>query len=154
MPQGYGGLGLAYLQALAAEIPDGRCRDWPFPFAGRYPRVTCRGRYMQAGQASLIVSGQPRPRRRGMQALHSCDRTVCVAPWHLRWGTQRENIADAYARGRAPVGERHGRTHLTEKQVREIRESSEPNRVLAARYSVDPSTIGHIRRRETWVRTS
>lgn len=46
---------------------------------------------------ALILSGHPRPSiKHG--ALHSCDEPGCVNPKHLRWGTQRENAADASER--------------------------------------------------------
>lgn len=32
--------------------------------------------------------------------LHLCDNTVCIRPDHLRPGTQAENLADMYAKGR------------------------------------------------------
>jgi len=33
--------------------------------------------------------------------LHSCDKPACINPEHLRAGTQRENIHDMWAKGRA-----------------------------------------------------
>lgn len=54
------------------------------------------------------------------------------------------------AHGRAARGERHGRTTLTEANVRAIRQSKLPARVLAERYQVHPATIANIRRRYTW----
>lgn len=37
-------------------------------------------------------------------AMHLCDQPGCVNPAHLRWGTQSENISDAYAKGRKRSG--------------------------------------------------
>lgn len=40
----------------------------------------------------------------GMCALHSCDYPTCVNPWHLRIGTQSENVEDMRLRGRKLIG--------------------------------------------------
>jgi hypothetical protein len=36
----------------------------------------------------------------GARALHSCDNPPCCNPAHLKWGTQKQNVADCIARGR------------------------------------------------------
>jgi HNH endonuclease len=36
----------------------------------------------------------------GKVVMHSCDRPSCVNPDHLRLGSQKENLADARAKGR------------------------------------------------------
>ena len=44
----------------------------------------------------------------GMFVLHHCDTPLCVRPDHLYLGTQKENMADMFARGRAAS---QSRTH-------------------------------------------
>jgi hypothetical protein len=44
----------------------------------------------------------------------------------------------------------HGGAKLSADQVREIRASSESDRVLGERFGVDRNNISAIRRRETW----
>lgn len=74
------------------------------------------------------------------KSLHSCDNPPCCNPNHLRWGTQKENVADAIERERhvyppdthsnpewnakrlasMPKGENLHNQSLTESQAREI----------------------------------
>lgn len=37
---------------------------------------------------------------KGMCVLHKCDQPLCINPDHLRLGTQRENVDDAFRKGR------------------------------------------------------
>lgn len=59
----------------------------------------------------------------GLYVLHTCDNPWCVNPGHLWLGTYRDNILDAYRKGRLVPnrGEDVGTSKLTWKQVREIR---------------------------------
>lgn len=61
----------------------------------------------------------------GLVAMHACDTPRCCNPAHLKWGTQRENIADSRDKGRASApplheGERQHCARLTAEAVREI----------------------------------
>lgn len=90
---------VAWIENVAAENGTG-CRDWPWALNSKgYAIVTWDRRQQRAGHVVLELTGQPRPSAKSMQ-LHSCDRPSCVAPWHLRWGTAAENVADCIARDR------------------------------------------------------
>lgn len=82
---------------------------------------------------------------KGMVVMHSCDSPSCVNPAHLSVGTYSDNTADMTAKGR-----RRGRMILTLEQVAEIRGSSEPARVFAARLGVSKSTIWAVRTGQNW----
>jgi hypothetical protein len=103
------------------------------------------------------------------QVCHACDNRPCCNPAHLSEGTRKENMEQMVARNRAARGlqngrhthpdhtargERHGRTHLTAEQVREIRQQYASGtctqRSLALRYRVNDTTIGSIVRWEVW----
>jgi len=75
---------------------------WPWTGAkdrpGGYARVGVRRVSRLICEA---VYGPPPPRA---VAMHGCDNPPCVNPLHLRWGTQSENIAEAYAKGRKHGG--------------------------------------------------
>jgi hypothetical protein len=53
---------------------------------------------MLAHRASWILNRGPIPS--GLFLLHECDNPRCVNVEHLRLGTQKENMTDAWARGR------------------------------------------------------
>lgn len=52
---------------------------------------------------------------------HTCDNTGCVNPNHLLLGSNLDNIADRYERGRSAKGERNGWAKLTSEEVSQIR---------------------------------
>lgn len=58
---------------------------------------------------------------RGLIVLHECDRRLCLAPAHLSWGTQSQNIRAAYERGQQPHGEDHPRAHHSNAVIAEVR---------------------------------
>ncbi len=78
--------------------------------------------------------------------MHSCDRPRCVSLQHLSPGTQKQNIADAIAKGRRLrlQGARHHKARLTAREVREIRRRAskgETHKSLAIEFGVTRPTI-------------
>jgi hypothetical protein len=71
---------------------------------------------------------------------HHCDNRVCVRPDHLFIGTYQDNILDMLQKGRRPYYSR-----LSEDDLQKIKSSTETQRTLATRYSVDPSYISRIK---------
>jgi hypothetical protein len=59
--------------------------------------------------------------RDGMLALHSCDIKSCVNPWHLREGTQVENMADLSSRGKSshPLNDKRPKSMVVKPFYRE-----------------------------------
>lgn len=106
----------------------------------------------------------------GPTARHTCDRMRCCNPDHLIWGTQADNVHDAFERGRrTPAkpkiprrvnrpyelarGESHGMSKLTDEIVTDIRKlhaTGISGYRLAKDYNVTKRTIQQIVRRKTW----
>ena len=101
-------------------------------------------------------------------ACHSCDNPPCWNPEHLFPGTQADNLADMRAKGRHPVGDRHGlRLHpesvnrgeahwnskLTMAEAAEIKSrfaSGESVTELASSYKVNRATVADVCAGKTW----
>lgn len=92
----------------------------------------------------------------GLFVLHSCDNRRCVNVEHLRLGTHTDNMRDASQRGRLQGrnrGVKHGRSRLTEAQVREIKTALKAGETyihLAAKFEVHYMTIKSIANGRTW----
>ena len=82
---------------------------------------------------------------------HTCDNRLCVNPDHLIIGTHADNVSDRVNRHRSAVGERNGRSKLTESDVMSIRKNTTiPNMTLAKLYGVDSKVIRNIKCGKTW----
>lgn len=143
------------------------CLLWPFraSLPSGYGQVRRGGRTRLVTHLVLEASGRPRPHTPADHALHSCPGggdPRCCNPRHLRWGTNRENIADKITAGHQhrPTGSSSPTSKLTDEQVREIRRRHVPGKrgyhgdsntsALAAEYGVSPGAIRNIVRRITW----
>lgn len=69
---------------------------------------------------------------------------------NLYWGTRKQNIADNLRMGKHPLGEAHGMSKLTAKQVLAIREDFRKPEEVASDYGVSLSMVKRIRRRVNW----
>ena len=65
-------------------------------------------------------------------------------------GTQIDNNHDMAAKGRAPVGEKHGNARLTRAQIELIRSAVGSERELGEQFGVHRTHIGKIKRNKRW----
>lgn len=122
-----------------------------------YGRTSHNGRSTGAHRASWTVHfGEIPP---GLFVCHKCDQPGCVNPDHLFVGTAADNNADTARKGRwrrdnNAVGERHGLSKLTEKDVIAIRTDPElkglPQWKVAEKFGVTQALISHVRIRRLW----
>jgi len=106
------------------------------------------GKTRSAHRVSYELYKGPIPN--GYFVCHKCDNPACVNPDHLFVGTPGENTADRDAKGRTALGEKNGKSKLTEQQVKLIRESNLSERKIAAMLGFHRGTINAVRRGKTW----
>ncbi len=86
--------------------------------------------------------------------LHKCNNPPCVNPNHLYLGTNKDNSEYMVKQNRQAKGENHGRSKLTESQVKEIRrlcrEGNFLQREIAKMFNVGPITIWYIYTNKIW----
>lgn len=86
----------------------------------------------------------------GLWVLHRCDVPTCVRPDHLFLGTNYDNTQDKVRKGRHQRGERTYNHKITETQARSIRESRDPQRVIARQFGIDQALVWRIKHRKSW----
>lgn len=87
----------------------------------------------------------------GFVVMHTCDNPGCVNPDHLRVGSQSDNIRDMYSKGRGRTGPSNSK--LSAEQVSDIRRdlaAGRKQRVIAAEFGVDQSTVSDIATGRSW----
>lgn len=89
--------------------------------------------------------------KRGLLVCHHCDNPPCFNPEHLFIGTQRENLQDAFKKGRIHlpvfVGEKNIKAKLTTNDVvrmREVASSGLSLSVLGKTFGVGKSQVHRI----------
>jgi len=92
--------------------------------------------------------------------LHSCDNPKCVNPYHLRLGTNNENVKDKVERGRSNklYGDDSTNHKLSSDNVREIRiandmycKSNRLHKDLAKKYNISVYMINKIVNFKNWL---
>lgn len=111
------------------------------------------GRNWLAHRASWFMRHLFIPPRK-ISVCHSCDNPSCVNPEHLFIGSQRDNVLDCIAKGRAnrsrPVGSKNPMAVFSEAQVRRILRDNRKQRDIAREYECAESTISMIKRGKNW----
>ncbi len=127
--------------------------------SGGYGHIFAFGQQEQAHRVSYAITYGEIPE--GMNVQHECDNPPCVRPDHLFLGTQADNTADMWAKGRGvlpigvvPFGECHPHHKLEENEVIAIRdrykEGNVPQRSLAAEYRISRGQISKIVLGHNW----
>jgi hypothetical protein len=93
----------------------------------------------------------------GLQVLHHCDNPACVKPAHLFVGTQKENIADMYSKGRESGcgvrGESNPSARFEAKDaalMRLLADCGVKQHRLIPLFGVTRSTVSRVALRKSW----
>lgn len=87
------------------------------------------------------------------EVRHHCGKghLGCVTNGHVSWSTHIDNKADELIHGTRNHGPRNGRWGgLTKAQVKAIRLSTDPQRVIAERYGISQQHVSDIVRGKKW----
>lgn len=107
---------------------------------------------MKAHRASYILAYGNFDKN--LLVCHKCDTPLCVNPEHLFLGTHSDNIADRDKKSRQARRSKHGKSKLTEIQVKEIRAKYIPIKYstlrLAKEYKVSQTSIYNIIINKHW----
>lgn len=93
----------------------------------------------------------------GMECRHLDGNRLNNRIDNLQWGTKAENVLDIERHGKVPKGELHGRSKLTEADVREIiakRKSGMTLTAIAAEHAVNHRQVSHICTGKNWKHVS
>lgn len=86
----------------------------------------------------------------GLCVMHDCDNPSCINPFHLKVGTNLQNLQEKVSRGRHNRGETCHLSKLNNAAVREIRGSSLSLAELASIYMITPNTVRRVKQRKAW----
>lgn len=134
------------------------CREWTgWRDDGGYGRIAVNRR-MRPAHVVAWETANGRSVPPGMVIRHSCDNPPCVEPGHLILGSQAQNVADMFARGRCDrTGERNNSAKLTAESVQAIRAKHAVGQSvssLSREYGISESQVKNIVTRKQWKEVS
>lgn len=131
------------------EDPKTGCINWTSHRSREgYAMLNYKGASRKVSRLVLKLNGTKLPKH--LHALHRCDNPACVNFDHLFVGSDADNVADMWAKGRGLHGEQVTTSKLSERDVRKIKKSTERVIVLAERYGVRFQQIYRIKNGERW----
>jgi len=145
-----------YARFYARHIPEPNSGCWlwlGFLDKDGYGFIRYKGKNTRAHRYSYLAHKGEIPENNVV--CHKCDNPSCVNPDHLFIGTKKDNTADMISKNRQGswdyrLGGDSYNAKLTNEQAIEVYKSSKSYRELANLYGVGTSTIGRIKRKQTY----
>lgn len=145
---------LRFLQDVVMHHTGDDCIRWPYANSSGYGQIIFKGKRQRVNRIICEMVHGPAPTSEHF-ATHSCGKGAegCCSPQHLRWGTQKENMADAKEHGTLCTGERLWMSKLTEDAVRQIRAMKGvlTQDEVASRFGISQPTVSQIQSGKIWV---
>jgi hypothetical protein len=138
------------------EIDADGCWNWQGSVDTRgYGNLNVGGRMQRVHRVAYMLWVGDIPKatgHHGTVVMHACDNRRCCNPDHLRLGTQKDNVRDMEAKGRARhhAGTDNGRAILTPEQVSAIRADARSLSQITADYPVSLGAIQRIKAGKAW----
>ena len=120
---------------------------------GGYPqlKIKVKEKWLSKNLSRILYERFVGPIPDGYVIRHKCDNPRCINIEHLIAGTHAQNVRDRVERGRSAIGEKNGRSKLTEQQVKEIKYIQSLNYTLLSYiYDVDIKVIRDIKNGKLW----
>lgn len=141
-----------------SRLTESGCREWTgWRDDGGYGRVAV-GRTMRPAHVVAWEQYTGRKVPDGMVVRHHCDNPPCIEPSHLIIGSQAQNVADMFERGRCDrTGEKNNSAKLTAAAVQAIRAKhavGQPVSSLSREYGISESQVKNIITRKQWKEVS
>jgi hypothetical protein len=133
-----------------AKLGDYGGFDWP---EKRIVTAHIASYYLFIGTIPETSSG-----KRKLQVCHSCDNPICVNPYHLWLGTQKQNVADRDKKGRGKLpdnsGAANGMSKLKEydvkKMLRLCHKENWTQEAIARKFAITQSSVHSIVHGKSW----
>lgn len=145
-----------YFRDVVLTYDGNECHPWPFSKNGAGYGLLFTLRTGSKELVSRLVCEQeygPAPSIDHV-AAHSCGNghLSCCTKRHLSWKTRVGNADDSLLHGTRAMGEKHGRSRITEADVRSIRAlgGSISQRAIGELFGISQGQIGRIIRGEKW----
>jgi hypothetical protein len=131
----------------------GGCWNWTASCRYGYGKFGLNGKTIQSHRLSYELANGDIPE--GLIVRHKCKQNrKCVNPDHLEVGTYQDNRNDMIRDGTLPKGETHGRSKLTDTQVKEIRAlyavGDITQRNLAKSFAISQREICRVVNNKSW----
>lgn len=127
------------------------CLIWPFKLVpAGYGDIRIDGKHIGVHRIACEMFHGPAPSP-DHEAAHSCNNRACCNGRHLRWATHKENESDKIKHGTRAIGEKHGRSRITEdvaKQIIALR--GVPQKELAVRFNTSVTTVSQVQSGYSW----
>ena len=138
---------LEYFFRCVEEATPDECQIWPYKFDTHgYGQLWHKDfkNHLRVHRAAKSYADKIDVPPSSIYCRHTCHTRACFNHYHLKWGTQAQNIADCM---KDPANDRY---RLSEEIIIGIAKDNRPNKVIALELGIDESTVSHIKIGRNW----